>query len=102
MRHLPSKQVQTRLCLYSVQEIRFNLGKILPGKVSKLMFNSKHLFIMPLLASLCLLQGCVVATAIDIASETVQAGVGVTGAVIGAGVDIVTDDDDDDKKSDKK
>lgn len=40
------------------------------------------------------LSGCVAATAISVASETVQAGVGVTGAVIGTSVDLVMTSDE--------
>ena len=40
------------------------------------------------------LSGCIVATAVDIAAETVEAGVEVTGAVIGTGVDLVTTSED--------
>lgn len=45
------------------------------------------------------LQGCLVGAVIDVAAETVEAGVGITGAVAGGVVDVVTpngDDDDDD------
>lgn len=49
----------------------------------------------------CLLQGCIAGTVIEIAAETIEAGVEVTGAAVGGVVDIVTPDDDDkDEKDD--
>lgn len=45
------------------------------------------------------LQGCLVGAVIGVAADTVEAGVGITGAVAGGVVDVVTpnrkDDDDD-------
>lgn len=40
------------------------------------------------------LQGCLVTTVVGVAAGTVEAGVGITGAAVGAVVDVVTDDDD--------
>lgn len=48
------------------------------------------------------LSGCIAATAIHVASETVQAGVGVTGAVIGTSVDMVTTSDEEREKKKKR
>jgi hypothetical protein len=55
-------------------------------------------------ASTLALSGCLVGTAIDIAAETVEAGVEITGAVAGAAVDVVVPGDgkDDDEEKDKK
>ena len=50
-----------------------------------------------LLIAMLALQGCVAGTVIDVISETVEAGVEITGAAVGAVVDIVTPDDDDDE-----
>jgi len=36
------------------------------------------------------LSGCIATTAVGLAAETVEAGVEITGAVIGTGVDLVT------------
>ena len=47
-----------------------------------------------LLIAILTLQGCVAGTVIDVISETVEAGVEITGAAVGAVVDIVTPDDD--------
>lgn len=44
-----------------------------------------------------LMQGCIVATVVEVAAETVEAGVEVTGAVVGGVVDVVTPDDDEDE-----
>jgi len=52
--------------------------------------------IIPLIAMLTL-QGCVAGTVIDVISETVEAGVEITGAAVGTVVSIVTPDDDDDE-----
>ncbi|MCZ6803786.1 MAG: hypothetical protein O7D86_07615 [Proteobacteria bacterium] len=49
-----------------------------------------------LLIAMLALQGCVAGTVIDVISETVEAGVEITGAAVGAVVDIVTPDDEDD------
>ncbi len=49
-----------------------------------------------LLIAMLTLQGCVAGTVIDVISETVEAGVEITGAAVGAVVDIVTPDDEDD------
>ena len=49
-----------------------------------------------LLIAMFTLQGCVAGTVIDVISKTVEAGVEITGAAVGAAVDIVTPDDDDD------
>jgi len=48
-----------------------------------------------LLCSLLFLQGCIVSTAVGFITETIEAGVEVTGAVVGTAVDIVVPDDDD-------
>lgn len=56
------------------------------------------------LATTPLLSGCLLGAAIEVAAETVEAGVEITGAVAGAAVDIVVPGDgkdDDDKKSEK-
>ncbi len=50
-----------------------------------------------LLLGCLLLPGCVVSTVIGVAAETVEAGIEITGAVVGAAVDIVTDDDEEDE-----
>ena len=51
------------------------------------------------LSALCfatlLLQACVAGTVIDVVAETVEAGVELTGAVVGTAVDIVIPDGDD-------
>lgn len=47
------------------------------------------------------LQGCLVTTAIEVAAETVEAGVEITGAAAGAVVDVVVPDGDDDDKKKK-
>jgi len=46
-----------------------------------------------LLAAACL-QGCLAGAVVEIAAETIEAGVEVTGAAVGGVVDIVTPDDD--------
>lgn len=43
------------------------------------------------------LQGCLIGTAIDVAGETVGAGIGITGAAAGAVVDVVTPNGKDDE-----
>ncbi len=48
-----------------------------------------------LLFATFLLQGCVAGTVIDVIAETVEAGVELTGAVVGTAVDIVVPDGDD-------
>lgn len=48
------------------------------------------------------LTGCLAATAIDIAAETVEAGVEITGAVIGTSVDLVTTSEEEREKKKKK
>ncbi|MFT5134204.1 MAG: hypothetical protein ACI9SC_002677 [Gammaproteobacteria bacterium] len=48
-----------------------------------------------LFCSLLFLQGCIVSTAVGVVAETIEAGVEVTGAVVGTAVDIVVPDDDD-------
>tara|TARA_X000000950_G_scaffold243510_2_gene298915 strand:+ start:261804 stop:262031 length:228 start_codon:yes stop_codon:yes gene_type:complete len=40
------------------------------------------------------LSGCIATTAVGLAAETVEAGVEITGAVIGTGVDLVTTSED--------
>ena len=45
-----------------------------------------------LLCSLLFLQGCIVSTAVGFITETIEAGVEVTGAVVGTAVDIVVPD----------
>ncbi|MEM6708519.1 MAG: hypothetical protein AAF648_07010 [Pseudomonadota bacterium] len=51
----------------------------------------------------CGLSGCLVTTAIGVAAETVEAGVGITGAAVGATAGAVVDvvDGDDDEPSGK-
>lgn len=55
--------------------------------------------ILKLLFFLCtilFLQGCIVSTAVGVVAETIEAGVEVTGAVVGTAVDIVVPDGEDD------
>jgi hypothetical protein len=47
-----------------------------------------------LILVVCGLQGCLVGTVIDVAAETVEAGIGITGAAAGAVVGVVTPDGD--------
>ncbi|MFC6196968.1 hypothetical protein [Ponticaulis profundi] len=54
------------------------------------MLKSRKLAVAGLFSVMLVLPGCIAATAISVASETVQAGVGVTGAVVGTAVDKVT------------
>lgn len=46
------------------------------------------------------LQGCIAATVVEIAAETIEAGVEITGAVVGGVVDVITPDDDEDSSED--
>lgn len=46
------------------------------------------------------LGGCLVGTVVEVAAETVEAGVEITGAAVGAVVDVVDGDDDDDEDDD--
>lgn len=50
----------------------------------------KRYFLFPAIMMASFLSGCIAATAIEVAAETVEAGVEITGAVVGAGVDAVT------------
>lgn len=43
------------------------------------------------------LQGCIAGTVVEIAAETIEAGVEITGAAVGGIVDVVTPDADDDE-----
>lgn len=47
------------------------------------------------------LQGCLVGTAIDVVGETVEAGIGITGAAAGAVVDVVTPDGKEEEDDDE-
>ena len=47
------------------------------------------------------LSGCIAATAINLAAETVEAGVEITGAVVGTSVDLVTTSDEE-RERDRK
>ncbi len=49
-----------------------------------------------LVATACL-QGCLAGAVVEIAAETIEAGVEVTGAAVGGVVDIVTPDDDEEE-----
>lgn len=49
-----------------------------------------------LLAMACL-QGCLAGAVVEIAAETIEAGVEVTGAAVGGVVDIVTPDNDEEE-----
>lgn len=53
-----------------------------------------------LILMVCGLQGCLVGTVIDVAAETVEAGIGITGAAAGAVVGVVTPNGDDDEDND--
>ena len=53
-----------------------------------------------LLIAMLTLQGCVAGTVIDVISETIEAGVEITGAAVGAVVDVVTPDGDDEDNED--
>ena len=53
-------------------------------------FVRKSAAIVSLLIAGGSLSGCIATTAIDLAAETVEAGVGITGAVVGTTVDKVT------------
>ena len=50
--------------------------------------------------SLPMLSGCIATTAVGLAAETVEAGVEITGAVIGTSVDLVTTSDEEREKDD--
>lgn len=57
---------------------------------------SRHLIALILIPlSLLVLQGCILGTVVEVAAETVEAGVELTGAVVGTAVDIVVPDGDD-------
>jgi hypothetical protein len=45
------------------------------------------------------LQGCIAGTVVEIAAETIEAGVEITGAAVGGIVDVVTPDDEDEEGS---
>ena len=66
------------------------------------MFRRTHSSLAALLVGSSLTSGCIAATAIDVAASTVGAGVKVTGAVVGTGVDLVTTSKDEKKKKEKK
>lgn len=51
--------------------------------------------VLLILLSLTVLQGCILGTVVDVAAETVEAGVELTGAVVGTTVDVVVPDGDD-------
>jgi hypothetical protein len=55
------------------------------------------LFSLLLLSPAVCLQGCVIGTVVDVAAETIEAGVEVTGAVVGTAVDVVVPDDNDEE-----
>jgi len=48
------------------------------------------------------LQSCIVSSAIGVVAETVEAGVEITGAVIGTTVDIIIPDGDDKEKEEER
>lgn len=62
----------------------------------------KRLFLFPTVMACAFLSGCIVATAVDVAAETVETGVKVTGAVVGAGVDAVTTSQEEREKKEQK
>ena len=63
----------------------------------------RRLLLFPLLAIGCsALSGCLVVTAVDVAADTVKAGVGVTSAVVGGTVDVLTESKEEKEKKEKK
>jgi hypothetical protein len=46
------------------------------------------------------LQGCIAVTVVEIAAETIEAGVEITGAVVGSVVDVITPEDEEDSSDD--
>ena len=62
----------------------------------------RRVLLFPMIMSACFLSGCLAATAIEVAAETVEAGVEVTGAVVGASVDAVTTSKDEREAKKKK
>lgn len=66
------------------------------------MFRRAHFSLAALILGASLTTGCIAATAVDVAASTVSAGVKVTGAVVGTGVDLVTTSKDEKKKNEKK
>jgi hypothetical protein len=48
-----------------------------------------------------LLSGCLAGAAVNVVGETVEAGVEVTGAVVGTTVDVIVPDGDDDEGKDE-
>lgn len=62
----------------------------------------KRLLLFPALMACAFLSGCLAATAVGVAANTVEAGVKVTGAVVGATVDAVTTSDEEKEKKEAK
>ena len=61
------------------------------------MQNRPILKILTSMIAVACLQGCLAGAVVEIAAETVEAGVEITGAAVGGVVDIVTPDDDDEE-----
>lgn len=64
--------------------------------------NIKHVVfqlfqLVSLIAATLVLQACVAGTIIDVVSETVEAGVELTGAAVGTVVDVIVPDGDDEE-----
>ena len=64
-------------------------------------FGMNRLYqIIILLGMLISLQGCVAGAIVDVVAETVEAGVEITGAVVGTAVDVIIPGGDDDDEED--
>lgn len=61
----------------------------------------RNIVLFPLLMSASFLSGCIAATAIGVAADTVEVSAKVTGAVVGATVDAVTTSDEEREKKKK-
>ncbi|MBL4679421.1 MAG: hypothetical protein JKY88_01710 [Pseudomonadales bacterium] len=62
------------------------------------MLNLFKVFLLSMM--LVLLQGCLAGAVVNVLAETVEAGVEITGAVIGTAVDIVVPNGKDDEEKD--
>ncbi len=62
----------------------------------------KKFFLIPALMTCAFLPGCIAATAVSVAANTVEAGAKVTGKVVGASVDAVTTSDEEKRKKEAK
>jgi hypothetical protein len=66
------------------------------------MQNRPLLKMITCLIAIASLQGCLAGAVVEIAAETIEAGVEVTGAAVGGVVDIVTPDDDEEEDEDEQ